>query len=97
MAVDQINIHRLCEDVRRVPLTGPFQQGEVSGTRTFLRPQLSHCEAPDTADANSHAAIGAGLKGGWKTEGLGNGRQAQTLCGPLNDVCQVSLAGAQSN
>eukprot|EP00969_Alexandrium_andersonii_P263928 11665268-Alexandrium_andersonii.AAC.1 len=70
MAVDQVSAHRLREDVRRVPLTGPLQQGEVSGARTLLRQQLPRCEVPDspnacaTADTNSSAAIGAHLKGG---------------------------------
>eukprot|EP00969_Alexandrium_andersonii_P303055 13396074-Alexandrium_andersonii.AAC.1 len=74
MAVDQISVHRLREDVCRVLVAGPFQQGEISGAHTLLRPQLPHCEVPDppsagaTADANSCAAIGADLKGVRKPE-----------------------------
>eukprot|EP00969_Alexandrium_andersonii_P234130 10337652-Alexandrium_andersonii.AAC.1 len=74
MAVNQVSIHRLREDVRRIPFAGPFQQGEIPGANAPLRPHLAHCEAPDSpnagpaADTNGRATVCANLKGGRETE-----------------------------
>eukprot|EP00969_Alexandrium_andersonii_P348825 15423707-Alexandrium_andersonii.AAC.1 len=68
-AADQVSIHRLRADVRRVPLAGPLQQGEIPRAHTLLRPQLAHCQVPDSpdagpaADTDGCAAVRADLKG----------------------------------
>eukprot|EP00969_Alexandrium_andersonii_P038262 1676325-Alexandrium_andersonii.AAC.1 len=74
MAVGEIGIHRLRQDIGRIPLAGPFDQREIAGAHTLLHPRLSYCEAPRaptaraTANANRRAAIGADLKGGQEAE-----------------------------
>eukprot|EP00969_Alexandrium_andersonii_P165097 7297209-Alexandrium_andersonii.AAC.1 len=55
MAVDQVHIRRLREDVGGVPLAGPLQQGEVPGARALLHPQLAHCKASGPPNAGAAA------------------------------------------
>eukprot|EP00969_Alexandrium_andersonii_P031658 1383404-Alexandrium_andersonii.AAC.1 len=74
MAVDQVHVHRLREDVRRVFLAGPLHQGEVSRAHALLHPQLARCEVPDSpdaraaADTDGRAAVCADLQGGREPE-----------------------------
>eukprot|EP00969_Alexandrium_andersonii_P004391 189207-Alexandrium_andersonii.AAC.1 len=55
MAVNQVCVHRLCEDVRWVLLARPFQHGEIPGAHALLHPQLTRCEVPDSPDASAAA------------------------------------------
>eukprot|EP00969_Alexandrium_andersonii_P270076 11937949-Alexandrium_andersonii.AAC.1 len=55
VAVNQITTHCLGEDIGRVLLAGPFEQGEVPGAQALLCPQLAHCQAPDSPNAGTTA------------------------------------------
>eukprot|EP00969_Alexandrium_andersonii_P022194 971145-Alexandrium_andersonii.AAC.1 len=44
VAVDQVRVDRLGEDVCRFLLAGPVQQDEVSRAYALLHPQLADCE-----------------------------------------------------
>eukprot|EP00969_Alexandrium_andersonii_P352554 15437935-Alexandrium_andersonii.AAC.1 len=74
MAVDQVRVDRLGEDVGRVLLAGPFQKGGVPRADALLHPQLTDCEVPDSpyaraaADSDGRATISADLKGSGETE-----------------------------
>eukprot|EP00969_Alexandrium_andersonii_P074665 3293786-Alexandrium_andersonii.AAC.1 len=49
------------------------------------------------ANLDCRAAIGTDLKGGGKSEILGNGREAKALSCPLDGAGQLCLPRAQSN
>eukprot|EP00969_Alexandrium_andersonii_P078622 3466650-Alexandrium_andersonii.AAC.1 len=49
------------------------------------------------ANPDCHAAIGEGFKRGSESEILGNGREDEALCCPLNNTGQLCLPGAQSD
>eukprot|EP00969_Alexandrium_andersonii_P054198 2385980-Alexandrium_andersonii.AAC.1 len=103
MAVDDVATDRRRKDVGRVSLAGPLGQDEISGADTLLRPQLGHCQVPDSSDAgaaaysNGRTAVRTDPKGSSETQVLGDCRQAQTLGGPLYDAGELGLARAQSN
>eukprot|EP00969_Alexandrium_andersonii_P096433 4257612-Alexandrium_andersonii.AAC.1 len=72
VAVDQIRVNRLGEDVDRVLLPRPLQKGEIPRANELLHPQLGYRKVPDVvnpgapADPNCRAAVGANFKGGSK-------------------------------
>eukprot|EP00969_Alexandrium_andersonii_P000230 10497-Alexandrium_andersonii.AAC.1 len=55
MAVDQVRVDRLGEDVRRVLFAGPLQKSEVSRAYALLHPQLTDCEVPNSPNARAAA------------------------------------------
>eukprot|EP00969_Alexandrium_andersonii_P247239 10926036-Alexandrium_andersonii.AAC.1 len=72
VAVDQVRVNRLGEDVGRVLLPRPLQKGKVPRANALLHPHLGYCEVSDSADPgasanpNCRAALGANLKGSSK-------------------------------
>eukprot|EP00969_Alexandrium_andersonii_P368959 15474059-Alexandrium_andersonii.AAC.1 len=103
MAVHQIRINRLGENVCRVLLPRPLQKREAPRPDPLLRPQLGDGEAPDATDPNApanserRAAVGADLKRDSESEVLGDGRKAKALCCSSNNAGQLSLPRAQSD
>eukprot|EP00969_Alexandrium_andersonii_P184538 8152571-Alexandrium_andersonii.AAC.1 len=69
MAVDEVRIDRLLEDVRGILLPGPLDERKVPGTDALLHPELGHRKMSDasnlgtTANADRRAATSADLEG----------------------------------
>eukprot|EP00969_Alexandrium_andersonii_P162885 7200495-Alexandrium_andersonii.AAC.1 len=74
MAVNQVSVNCLGQDVGRVLPSRPLQECEVSGADALLHPQLGYCKVPNptgsSARANSdrRATVGTNFKGGSETQ-----------------------------
>eukprot|EP00969_Alexandrium_andersonii_P247305 10928731-Alexandrium_andersonii.AAC.1 len=55
MAINEVRVDRLGEDVRRILVSGPFYQGKVAGADMLLDPQLADRQMANAPYAHAPA------------------------------------------
>ena len=97
MAVQQLAVHRLGQDVGRVLRSWVLQELEVPRPDPLLHPELSGGQVPDAADASAPADADGGAAVGIQAQALlkakvaGDSHEAQSLGCPLDDARQLGL------
>eukprot|EP00969_Alexandrium_andersonii_P214030 9451583-Alexandrium_andersonii.AAC.1 len=89
MAINELGVHCVGEDIRWFLLAKPLEQLKVPGPDTLLHPELPAGQVSDApgssapAKANCRATVGAHLQGGAEAKVMGNGKSPWPSAAPF--------------